>query len=72
MGWRATGKLSSETYKGYLLKCKKSSRNLLQNFESQAEKSLEQLVSGTASGNNFKKFGEKASFWGRSAYVCLS
>ena len=55
MGWRATGKLSSETYKGYLLKCKKSSRNLPQNFEPQAEKSLEQMGSTTACGNNFKK-----------------
>ena len=33
MGWWATGKLSNKQYKSYLLKCKKSYRGLLQNFE---------------------------------------
>ena len=33
MGWWATGKLSNEQYKGYLLKCKKSYRVLVQNYE---------------------------------------
>ena len=33
MGWWATGKLANEQYKGYLLKCKKSFRVLLQNYE---------------------------------------
>ena len=43
MGWWATGKLSNKQYKGYLLKCKKSYRGLLQNFEAvvQSEKALQ-------------------------------
>ena len=43
MGWWATGKLSNEQYAGYLRKCKRSYRTLLQNFEAvvQAEKALQ-------------------------------
>ena len=33
MGWWATGKLANAQYRGYLLKCKKSFRALLQNYE---------------------------------------
>ncbi|CAE7541988.1 unnamed protein product [Symbiodinium natans] len=43
MGWWATGKLTNEQYKGYLRRCKRSYRTLLQNFESvvQAEKAAQ-------------------------------
>jgi len=43
MGWWATSKLSNEQYKGYLLKCKRSYRTLLQNLDAvlQAERALE-------------------------------
>ena len=33
MGWWATGKLANAQYRGYLLKCKKSFRALLKNYE---------------------------------------
>ena len=42
MGWWAMGKLSNKQYKGYLLKCRRSYRTLLQNFEAvlAAEKAM--------------------------------
>ena len=42
MGWWSTGKLTNAQYKNYLLKCKKSYKQLLQNFEAvvEAEKAL--------------------------------